>query len=140
VNGDFLVRPDVIQDDVSIWVADRFGLPCLLDTQERARRVLEEAIELAQAEGLSSEEVYRLTNRTYSRPVGSPMQEAAGLGVCLFAWAAAHGTPLMQLVRLEIERIKTISKDRLRAKIAAKVAAGCAAGSVYEAEIGTAHG
>jgi hypothetical protein len=140
MEADFLVWPEVIQRDVAAWVTDRFGLDCLADKQERARRVLEEAIELAQAEGLNVEEIYKLAIRTYGRPVGAAMQEAAGVGVCLFAWAAASGVPLMHLVRVELERIQTISRDKLRAKIAAKVASGCPAGSVFEAEIGAAHG
>ena len=74
------------QDRVSDWVRASFG-DGAMHRQERAMRVLEEAIELAQAEEIADEDVQRLSAHVYAKPPGSPDQEVGGIGVCLLAWA-----------------------------------------------------
>jgi hypothetical protein len=111
---------------IAEWVRSRFGERCLMDRRERAMRVVEEAIELGQAEGVTQADVVRIAVRVYSRPVGEAGQEAAGVQVCLLAWAIAADANLDVLTRHEVERIERVPAEVSRAKHNAKAAAGTA--------------
>lgn len=78
-----------LQRLVGEWCERCFGEEVASDPKERARRVLEEAIELAQAEGIAASFVQSLTDHVYSRPPGNPAQEAGGVSVCLLAYCRA---------------------------------------------------
>jgi hypothetical protein len=77
------------QRRIGAWVETRFGRDCLEDGVERALRVLEEASELAQAEGVPEEQARRVCGAIYAKPVGDPDQEAAGVFVTLLGWGVA---------------------------------------------------
>jgi hypothetical protein len=110
---------------VAAWVLGTFGHSVLMNRRERAMRVLEEALELAQAEGLGVVDVQRLTERVFSRPVGEPGQEGAGVAVTLFAWASSAGASVEALMREELARIEHPAMvERIRKKQAEKQAAG----------------
>jgi NTP pyrophosphatase (non-canonical NTP hydrolase) len=110
----------VLQKRVSKWVNTRFGNACLKDSHERALRVLEEALELAQAAGVTSTEIVTVAEHVWSRPVGEIRQEHAGVLVSLLASATANGIDLEDAVVDEIERInavplaKILEKQRLK--------------------------
>lgn len=106
------------------WTATRFGAEVLASRRERAARVLEEAIELAQAEGLSIAKCERILEVVYSKPVGDPSQEAAGVGTTLLAWAAATGVDLQATIQAEINRIHSLPVDHFRKKGIEKKALG----------------
>lgn len=108
------------------WVQDRLGLRCLLDRKERALRIVEEAIELAQAEGVGAPDVERVAARVYSRPAGEPAQEFGGIGVCCLAYDYAARIDFTLAVATEVARIESVPADVTRAKHAAKAAAGTA--------------
>lgn len=110
---------------VSNWIRSNFGSDAM-DLQERATRVLEEAIELAQAEGVRIGDVNLLTAHVYAKPAGEPSQEVGGIGVCLLAWAGATDRELWPLIETEIDRIHTKTADHFRARHQVKVDAGVA--------------
>lgn len=111
---------------ISQWVRRAFGNDAMTSKEERTARVVEEAIELAQAEGLHSDFVRRVLDRVYSRPAGEPEQEAAGLTVCLLAWAESRRVDLRAVALTEIERIE---QPEVTAKIQRKQAEKAAAGT-----------
>lgn len=64
---------DQLPEDVMRWS----------DAEERTLRFVEEALELAQAMGLSRERIGALADYVYSRPVGEVDQEVGGVSVTL---------------------------------------------------------
>lgn len=75
---------------VGEWVTRAFGTTCAANLRERVARVLEEAMELAQAEGLSLPEALTLATYVFGRPLGEPDQEVGGVMVTLLAYAAVR--------------------------------------------------
>lgn len=109
---------------VGQFIRRSWGQVSLYDPQERARRVLEEAWELAQAEGLTLEDGCALGAFVFAKPVGKAPQEAAGVAVTLMAWAECYDLDLEDLEQAEVERILALPLDQLRAKHQLKVEAG----------------
>lgn len=119
----------ILTNAIREWVVEVFGPAFLHSKTERALRVLEEATELAQAEGVSAPQARRLLDRVYSRPAGTPMAEGAAVGVTILAWAASRDTAFLPLVAEEVTRIQAMPPEKLRHKAAEKIAAGvCAKG------------
>lgn len=111
---------------VASWLLTRFGLGVLASRQERAARVLEEAAELAQAEGLDLAQADRILVRVFSRPIGDPSQEAAGVMVTMLAWAHVATVDLLAVAEAEVQRIEGLPIEHFRRKHAEKAAAGTA--------------
>jgi hypothetical protein len=118
---------------ISIWTSTTFGQEILTNEIERSSRLLEETIELAQACGLSKELCQRILDRTYSRPVGSKRQEAAGVFLCFLAWLSSQPVGSYAFDRLnllqydvdsELYRLETGDVGTFRAKHLAKYEAG----------------
>jgi NTP pyrophosphatase (non-canonical NTP hydrolase) len=97
----------------SKWVNTQFGNTCLKDSHERALRVLEEALELAQAAGVTPTETVTVATHVWSRPVGDIRQEHAGVLVSLLASATSNGIDLEDAVVEEIERIWDMPLDKI---------------------------
>jgi len=114
LNGNFFLEERVAQ-----WICTRLG-PANCGPKERAMRVLEEAVELAQAEGITHAQVIRQAAHVFARPAGEPAQEAAGVAVCLFGWCASRGHRLMDLATAEIERIEAKPLEQIRGSLARK--------------------
>jgi NTP pyrophosphatase (non-canonical NTP hydrolase) len=114
----------VLQKRVSRWVNTRFGNECLKDSHERALRVLEEALELAQAAGVTSTEIVTVATHVWSRPVGDIRQEHAGVLVSLLASATSNGIDLEDAVVEEIERIFDVPLAKIQEKQRLKNRAG----------------
>jgi hypothetical protein len=108
------------------WVRSRLGEKALMDRQERAARLVEEAIELAQAEGVPEIRIVNVARRVYDRPVGEVEQEIGGIGVCLLAYCHASGFNFVTLTDREVTRIEKVPVEVSRAKHNAKVRAGTA--------------
>jgi NTP pyrophosphatase (non-canonical NTP hydrolase) len=106
----------VLQKRVSKWVNARFGNACLTDNHERALRVLKEALELAQAAGVSPAEIIAVANHVWSRPIGDIRQEHAGVLVSLLASATSNGIDLEDAVVEEIERLWDMPLVEIREK------------------------
>ena len=107
------------------WVVSTFSEAALADRKERAARMVEEAIELAQAEGLWLDETSTIMTRVYSRPTGETRQELGGLMVTTLALCAGLKIDLIAVTIDEIERIeKPAVIAKIRAKQAEKALAG----------------
>jgi hypothetical protein len=111
-----------LEQRVGDWIKTRIG-PEHMHPQERALRALEEAMELAQAEGVSLDQVNRQAEHVFSRPPGDPEQEVGGVGVCLLGWCAARGIPLITLIIREVERIEAKPLESIRGSLARKMVA-----------------
>ncbi|MGH7487099.1 MAG: hypothetical protein ACREMY_16070, partial [bacterium] len=70
---------DERQRAVYEWVRTTFGL-ANQDAHERVLRFFEEAVELAQAEGVTDEELARIVRHVFAKTPGAPEQEAGGAG------------------------------------------------------------
>lgn len=83
----------------------------------RTLRALEEMMELAQAEGVTTEECDILKFQVWNKPPGDPKQEVGGVMVCMAGYAATKGLLLEECFWDEYERIITpeiIEKVRYR--------------------------
>lgn len=108
------------------WVESRFGREVLMNRQERARRLVEEAIELAQAEKVDSLEVLKIAARVYDRPPGEPRQEFGGVLLTALAYSYAAQCRTTDVALDEIVRVERVPAEISRAKHNAKAAAGTA--------------
>jgi hypothetical protein len=104
---------------VAEWIRTRIG-EVNLQPRERAMRILEEAIELAQAEGITHEQVQRQAGYVFSRSAGDPLQEASGIAICLLGWCAATENTFDALADAEITRIEEKPIDQIRGSLARK--------------------
>lgn len=91
------------------WSRETFGDEVTRDRKERVLRVLEEAIELAQAEGVTSEEAHRLVDYVLARPPGKAAQELGGVRLTLLIYASAAGFSADTAELAELERV--LAKD-----------------------------
>lgn len=73
----------------------------------RMRRLLEEVVELAQAQGLNREDCVAEVDAVFERPVGEVEQEIGGVAVTLMAYCASKGLSLPRIEHREIARINT---------------------------------
>lgn len=93
------------QDLVRSWVQRAFGDEVLNDRVERSLRVIEEALEVAQALGTDRETAHRLVDYVFDRPIGNTAQEIGGAFVTLYAAAEAAGVDAETAFRDELARI-----------------------------------
>lgn len=102
-------QSDVLQVRVWAWARATFGERVAADPHERVLRVLEEAAELAQAEGLPLHRARMMVDYVYSRPAGDPEQETSGAYLTLLAYAEFRGYSLDAVARRELRRISAPS-------------------------------
>jgi NTP pyrophosphatase (non-canonical NTP hydrolase) len=112
------------QAAISLWARACFGDEEALSVPQRGLRLLEEAIEAAQAAGVDAETAKHLVDFVYSRPVGEVAQELGGVAVCVLALAEAAGVDAETEECREIDRVIAIDPDHFAARNAAKNAAG----------------
>ena len=117
------LRNDDLQHRVAEWVRTRIGRAHMAPA-ERAMRLLEEAMELAQAEGVNEAQVYAQMKHVFSRPAGEPLQEGAGVAVCLLAWCAARGVLFREVAEREVDRIEAKPIEQILGSLARKADAG----------------
>lgn len=88
----FEYDPDVdyLEDRAIAWVRSRIGAVAT-SPAERALRLLEEVLELAQAESLNPAVVRHLVDHVFARSHGNPMLEVGGVAFCLYAYCGAIG-------------------------------------------------
>ncbi|WP_407529244.1 hypothetical protein [Methylobacterium oryzisoli] len=116
---------DVRQEQMRAWVTRNWGAPAM-NRQERVERLLEEAMELAQAEGLSTHRIHTIMLHVFSKPRGEPAQEVGGVSNCLLAYCAAAGLSADDCEVTEMARILNKTPEHFRARHQAKVDAGMA--------------
>lgn len=136
---DEIVEPVVLnltpQGRVMRWLRECFGEDVASNRAERAARVLEEACELAQAEGVGVAQVGAICHRVYGRPVGIPEREGAGVMVAMLGWAGASWVDLDLLVEGEVARIESIGVEEWRRRHQAKADAGTPTREMIEAAV-----
>jgi hypothetical protein len=108
-----------LETRVKEWVVSRIGA-MNMHRRERAMRLLEESVELAQSEGITQDQVTRQVAHVFGRPAGEPSQEAAGVAVTLLGWCAATDNQLLDLAVREIERIEAKPVSQIRGSLARK--------------------
>ena len=92
------------QRRVAEWLMACFPPSARSDLQERNHRFLEEALELAQANGCSRQEVLTLVDYVYSRPVGHSEKEVGGVMVTLAGLCSVTGIEMDEAGNRELER------------------------------------
>lgn len=112
------------EDRAKAFVLDRFGTEAFTSTQERASRVLEEAIELAQACGVTQGRALRSIAYVYEHPAGAPAQELGGVACTLYGLASAMETTVGHEFRREMSRIEAVTVEEFRARQRNKAAQG----------------
>ena len=117
---------DVRQKRILDWALSVFGAQTAGDPGERARRFLEESLELSQAAGLTRKQAQDLLQYVYDRPPGGIATEIAQVGVTLLALSEVHGVSAEGAEVREVERITALSTEHWRARQASKCARGVA--------------
>ena len=113
------VVPEGLQQRVAPWMEACFGPEISNDRLERGDRLLEEVLELLQSGDYPKERIAALTDYTYGREKGDPVQEAGGVMITLAAYCLAHGLDMHAAGETELARIWT-KIGKIRAKQAAK--------------------
>jgi NTP pyrophosphatase (non-canonical NTP hydrolase) len=93
-----------LQAKLRVWLIACLGEKTLRSPQDRAMRVLEEAVELAQAVGIPRAKAREQVDHTYSRPLGEPTQEVAGVLNATLLMAECLGEDGLRLGDAEVER------------------------------------
>lgn len=114
------------QAAVHRWAIQTFGQACAGNPQERIRRFLEEALELAQAVGMGAGEAHAMVDYVFARPVGEVHQEVGGVSVSLLALCENLGLSAHAEEVREVTRVLALDPVALRAKQQAKHGAGVA--------------
>lgn len=107
------------QSRVRDWVVFCFGIETADHNAERGHRFLEEAIELAQANGATRADAHELVDYVFNRPIGEPHQEVGGVMVTLAGLCAAKGIDMSAEAERELARVWT-KVDAIRLKNATK--------------------
>jgi hypothetical protein len=108
------------------WVINCFGASVYYSRQERAKRFLEETLELNQALEVTKADALKLVERVYSRPVGMAYQELGGVGVTLLALCDTCDLDFDEETQRELRRVEQKSPLHFRKRHAIKAAAGVA--------------
>jgi hypothetical protein len=107
------------------WAVAVFG-PAAAEPEERMTRFLEEAIELAHAEGIPATGLQRIIDRVYARPAGSVMREVGQAQLTLELYAETVGISAEAEAAREFERVRAIPKEQWAARHREKIDAGIA--------------
>lgn len=111
--------------DFLSWAVEVFG-PVAKLRSERLLRFVEEAIELAHAEGMEREVFNRVADRVYSRPAGDTPKEIGQAQACLETFAENIGLSSAAEAQREWERVQSIPREEWARRHAAKQALGIA--------------
>src|ERR1035437_3281364 len=107
------------------WGTRSFGGSQMLNPGTRSLRVVEEAVELAQACNVPQETIELCVREVYSRPKGDVNQEVGGvlMTIYLFIASLCHHDPEWYFVT-ELRRVLAKSPKHFADRNAAKIAAG----------------
>ena len=110
------------------WVQRCFGDNVLNNKQERALRLMEETIELAQSVGVSLDKVYALGTHVYARPRGDPNREIGSVLLTAVVMSRTLGwnDPTNPLLA-ELRRVLDTDVDKFKKRWQEKIEDGVAA-------------
>lgn len=117
------VETEPLPKRINQFLVDCFGTD-KVDPKKRVYRFLEEALELAQAMGITEEEADTLSHYVFNRPVGEVKQEYGGAAFTLASVGNVLGLDLVQAGHAAVDeaysRIDRIrEKDKTKPKVAA---------------------
>lgn len=107
------------------WARETFG-SIALDSEERAMRFVEEALELGHALGLSHVTTQAIIKRVYARPSGDVLKEMGQAQLTLDLLSKAINVNADDEADKEFFRIQKIPKEVWQERHAAKVRLGIA--------------
>lgn len=113
------------QHDILQWAIRTFG-PVAANRDERAARFLEEAMELAHAEGVTHPLALRIAARVYGRPRGASITEVGQAMMTLEGLAENIHVDANDQCRREYDRVRAIPQSEWDRRHGAKVALGIA--------------
>jgi len=90
---------------VAEWIRQVLGEESASNGPERSLRLVEESVELAQVLGVGADEIHRLVDYVFSRPVGEVQREIAGCMVTLYGVASSVGVDVEYAFAKELMRI-----------------------------------
>lgn len=109
------------------WAVRAFGRDHTTNSRLRALRLLEEAIELAQAEGIERHLVDHCTQVVYSRPVGDANQEIGGVLATAAVYCECKGLDMELVLRSELDRVLSKPLDHFAQRNRDKIDLGLSA-------------
>lgn len=112
------------QEVIALWCRRAFGVEHTTNVEQRAVRLLEEAIELHQAAGGQRAMAHKLIDYIYDREPDSIAREVGGVSVTLLAFCNAAGLSADREEQREIDRILSKPPEHWRKRNDAKNAAG----------------
>lgn len=104
---------NAFQQIVANWVIRTFG-EVSMAPNERASRLLEEALELFQSEGGSLDFARRLADEVFSRDHGKAVQEAGGVGLTFLAYCSSKALDAEDVIMTEIHRVLAKSPSHFK--------------------------
>lgn len=111
--------------DFLAWAVEMFG-PVAKLRSERLMRFVEEAIELAHAEGMEQEVLGKIYHRVYSRPRGDTPKEIGQAQACLETFAENIGLSSADEAEREWQRVQGIPREEWTRRHSIKQAMGIA--------------
>lgn len=109
------------------WAIRCFGRDHVFNRPMRALRLAEEAIELAQAFGVSKHTILTLVDVVYGRPPGNPEQEIGGVAMTAEVMAATFDADLDSFFNAELRRVLQKSREHFAQRNQDKVDLGLTA-------------
>lgn len=117
------------QSRVSGWCAAAFGMAHATNVEQRGLRLVEEAIEAAQAAGCDPATLHKLIDYIYAKEPGKLSQELGGVGLCILAMANAAGLDADKCEDNEVNRVLAKPLEYFAARNKVKNDAGFVAGA-----------
>lgn len=106
------------------WSIRSFGVEHVRNKKVRALRLVEEAIEFAQAREVPVEQMHLLIDTVYGRPIGVANQELGGVFMTAIIAAAIEDLDPEECFLTELRRVLAKSPEHFRQRNEDKLALG----------------
>ena len=106
------------------WAVRCFGSEHVGDPQVRALRLVEEAVELAQAVGAPQSKILDVVSAVYAKPAGEPFQEVGGVSMTLAIFCQSLGINPDRAFERELTRCLSKTPEHFRAREQTKIDGG----------------
>lgn len=106
------------------WAVRCFGRDHVTNPRVRALRLVEEAVEVAQALDVSRETITDLVGVVYARPKGFPAQEIGGVMMTVTVLCAALGLEPDDMFEAELRRVLAKSPEHFAERNREKIGLG----------------